>query len=271
MTNTPPGGGAPPTSPPIDDDMLNAYVDGRLDAPSRARVAQWLEANPEEAARIADWQETGEALRAAFDPVAAEPVPAALAMAAAGSPRPHRSWLRQAAAAVALLALGGGAGFGAAELLRTAPPQEHVALDAVHLAGNAAVAHRVFAVEVRHPVEVGAEQQAHLVQWLSRRLGTKLVAPRLEAQGYRLVGGRLLSAGEGPAAQLMYENREGKRITAFVANGVADGQTAFQFRQQGDVATFYWVDNGTGYALSGELSREALLEISRIVYSQLQP
>ncbi|MGE0661045.1 MAG: anti-sigma factor [Reyranellaceae bacterium] len=271
MTNTPPGGGPPPTSlPPIDDDMLNAYVDCRLDAASRARVAAWLEANPDEAARIADWQAAGEALRAAFDPVAAEPVPAALAVAASVSARPRGSWLRQAAAAVALLALGGAAGFGAGEWLRTAP-REHAALDAVHLAGNAAVAHRVFAVEVRHPVEVGADQQAHLVQWLSRRLGTRLVAPQLEAQGYRLVGGRLLSAGEGPAAQLMYENREGKRITAFVANGVADGQTAFQFRQQGDVATFYWVDNGTGYALSGDLSRDALLEISRVVYSQLQP
>jgi len=266
MTSTPPGGALPP----IDDDTLHAYVDGRLDAAVRGRVEEFLAGEPEQAARIADWQEASEALHAAFDPVAEEPVPARLTETAVAAPPAARPWWQRAVAAVALLALGGVGGYAVSELAREeAPPM--AALDATHLADNAALAHRVFSVEVRHPVEVGADQEAHLVQWLSRRLGTKLIAPHLEAQGYRLVGGRLLAAGEGPAAQLMYENREGKRITAFVARGIADGQTAFQFRQQGKIATFYWVDNGTGYALSGELGREALLEVSRAVYSQLQP
>lgn len=267
MTNTPPGG-APP---PIDDDTLHAYVDGRLDAAARTRVEEYLAREPDQAARIADWQEANEALHAAFDPVAGEPVPARLTEAAVAAPSAARPRWQRAAAALALLALGGAGGYAGSELSREQAPPAMAALDATHLADNAALAYRVFSVEVRHPVEVGADQQAHLVQWLSRRLGTKLIAPHLEAQGYRLVGGRLLAAGEGPAAQLMYENREGKRITAFVARGIADGQTAFQFRQQGKVATFYWVDNGTGYALSGELGREALLEVSRAVYSQLQP
>ena len=34
-------------------------------------------------------------------------------------------------------------------------------------------------VEVAHPVEVGAAQEAHLLQWLSKRLGRKLAAPDL--------------------------------------------------------------------------------------------
>ena len=212
MTNTPPAG-APP---PIDDDTLHAWVDGRLDAASRARVEEFLAREPEQAARVADWREASEALHAAFDPVAEEPVPARLTEAAVAAPPVRRSWWQRTAAAVALLALGGIGGYAGSELLREhAPPM--AALDAAHLADNAALAHRVFSVEVRHPVEVGADQQAHLVQWLSRRLGTKLIAPHLEAHGYRLVGGRLLAAGEGPAAQLMYEDREGKRITAFVA------------------------------------------------------
>jgi len=126
-------------------------------------------------------------------------------------------------------------------------------------------------VEVRHPVEVGADQEQHLVTWLGKRVGAKLIAPRLDEKGYRLVGGRLLSSDAGPAAQLMYENREGKRLTAYVASSVADGQTAFQFRQQDKVSTFYWVDNGTGYALSGDVDRSTLLDIAKVVYAQLQP
>jgi anti-sigma factor RsiW len=265
MSSAPPGGGMPP----IDDDMLNAYVDGRLDGALRARVAAWLEENPEQAARLADWQAGDGALRAAFEPVAEEPVPARLAAFALPAFKTSRPWWRQAAAAVILLALGAAGGYGVAELNRAPLPVE--GLNARHLADSAASAHRVFTVEVRHPVEVGADQEQHLVTWLGKRVGAKLVAPRLEEKGYKLVGGRLLSSDAGPAAQLMYENREGKRITAYIASSVADGQTAFQFRQQDKVSTFYWVDNGTGYALSGEVDRAALLDIAKIVYAQLQP
>jgi anti-sigma factor RsiW len=265
MTNTPHGGDLPP----IDDDMLHAYVDGRLDGAARARVAAWLDSNPEEAARVADWQAVGEALRSAFEPVAQEPVPARLAAFALPAGNSGRPWWRQAAAAVVLLALGAAGGYGVAEINRPSLPS--AGLNARHLADSAASAHRVFVVEVRHPVEVGADQEQHLVTWLGKRVGAKLIAPRLDEKGYRLVGGRLLSSDAGPAAQLMYENREGKRLTAYVASSVADGQTAFQFRQKDKVSTFYWVDNGMGYALSGDVDRSTLLDIAKVVYAQLQP
>ena len=93
MSAAPPGGG-----PPIDDDLLHAFVDGRLDAATRAHVVAWLDANPEQAARVADWQAADQALRAAYEPVAQEPVPArlmAFAMASETSTRSLR-W-RQAA------------------------------------------------------------------------------------------------------------------------------------------------------------------------------
>jgi len=264
MSNTPQGG----DRPPIDDDLLHAYVDGRLDAPTRQRIEAWLADNPEQAARMADWQAANEALRAAYEPVALEPVPAQLAAFAFAPARQRAPLWRMAAAAALLLTVGAVGGYGVAEFTRP-PPVE--GLNARHLAENAAVAYRVFAVEVRHPVEVGADQEQHLVTWLGRRVGAKLVAPRLEEKGYRLVGGRLLASDSGPAAQLMYEDREGKRITAYVAASVEDGQTAFQFRQQDKVSTFYWVDNGKGYALSGEIERAALLDIAKSVYAQLQP
>ena len=74
------------------------------------------------------------------------------------------------------------------------------------ITANAITAYRTYSVEVRHPVEVDAGQEVHLLQWLSKRLGRQLIVPDLTSAGFRLMGGRLLPAEDGPAAQFMYEN-----------------------------------------------------------------
>jgi anti-sigma factor RsiW len=142
--------------------------------------------------------------------------------------------------------------------------------------GRAAlVAYAVYAPEVRHPVEVAAAQQEHLVQWLSKRLGRPLKVPELGAQGFELVGGRLLPGEDGARAQFMYQDGAGERVTLYIGAvqepraGTAADATAFRFSSEGGVASFYWVDQGFGYALSGRLAREKLLALSERVYSQL--
>ena len=52
-------------------------------------------------------------------------------------------------------------------------------------------AHTVFVPEVRHPVEVKADE-AHLVRWLAKRVGADVRAPALGSMGWQLMGGRLL-------------------------------------------------------------------------------
>ena len=125
---------------------------------------------------------------------------------------------------------------------------------------------------MRHPVEVPAEQEDHLVKWLSKRLGTELKGLRLQSLGYELVGGRLLSGPQGPVAQFMYQDARGVRLTLYVSaqkGGTRD--TAFRFSQEDRVSVFYWVDGNYGYALSGEVSKEQLLKVADIVYKQLNP
>jgi anti-sigma factor RsiW len=39
--------------PPVTEEELHAYVDGELPADRGAAVAQWLDAHPEDAARVA--------------------------------------------------------------------------------------------------------------------------------------------------------------------------------------------------------------------------
>jgi anti-sigma factor RsiW len=124
---------------------------------------------------------------------------------------------------------------------------------------------------VRHPVEVGADQEAHLVGWLSKRLGTELRPPRLGAVGFELMGGRLLPGKRGPVAQFMYRNSAGERLTLYVATEPATGtNTAFRFSQEGSVGVFSWIDDGMGYGLSGELPRPELLRVAEVVYAQLE-
>lgn len=69
-------------------------------------------------------------------------------------------------------------------------------------------AHAVYSREVRHAVEVGVDDEAHLVSWLSNRLDTPIEPPDLSARGLTLLGGRLVPDEGRPAAQLMYKDRE---------------------------------------------------------------
>jgi anti-sigma factor RsiW len=130
----------------------------------------------------------------------------------------------------------------------------------------------VYTPESRHPVEVTAAEQGHLVAWLSKRLGAEVRIPVLANLGYELVGGRLLPADDRPAAQFMYENAAGRRLTLYV-RVFADGAqpTAFQQHRDGDLRVFYWVDGRFGYALTGPVTEAELLGAARLVYHELTP
>jgi anti-sigma factor RsiW len=244
----------------VQESDLQAYVDGVAEEPRRLEVEAYLAERPEEAERVRAYRAQSAALRALFDPVLAEPVPAALA----ARPAPRR-W-RAAALAAGVLFAGVATGWIARGVLVPLPQA------GMSLARSAAIAHAVYSPEVRHPVEVGADQEDHLVKWLSKRLGTDLRAPKLSSAGYDLVGGRLLSGPQGPVAQFMYQDAKGQRLTLYVSAQKGDGHdTAFRFSQEDKVSVFYWIDHKYGYALSGEIKRENLLALATAVYQQLSP
>jgi anti-sigma factor RsiW len=158
------------------------------------------------------------ACTAPYDRVLDEPLPARLLPAGqcAALDRPRASWRRWPG-----IALGAVAGFVLRGETRPAPADK---AGGGSLPRQAAVAHAVFVPEVRHPVEVGADQEAHLV-------GLAVQAPRraaesrrkLDEAGYRLVGGRLLPGDSGEVAQFMYENAENNRLTLYVRRAAPNG------------------------------------------------
>lgn len=244
---------------PITEAELHAYIDGALPEARRGEVEVYLDRHPEDAERLAAYRAQDEALRALYDPVLDEPVPQRLLR------RPPR--LMRYAAAVAWIALGGVIGwlardYGTSELRADMPGW----------AQRAAVAHVVYSPEVRHPVEVAADQEKHLVTWLSKRLGADLKVPQLGSLGYGLVGGRLLPGDHGPVAQFMYQDARGQRLTLYVRTNAEDRrETAFRFARDNNVGVFYWLDRKLGYALSGEVDKEELLRVATAVYRQLNP
>ena len=251
------------THVPVTEAELHAYIDGLLPAERRAEVDAYLAAHPEDAQRARAWQEQNQALHAWFDPVLAEALPARVRRSAL--PRRMPPVLRYAAVA-AWFALGGVAGW-YVHAYNTAK-----SADSIAFAREAVIAHVVYSPEVRHPVEVGADQEAHLVAWLSKRLGANLKVPHLQAVGYQLVGGRLLPGNQGPVAQFMFQDGNGRRLTLYVRRGARDGnETAFRFAQERGVSVFYWLDGKFGYALSGEIDKAALLLVADAVYRQLNP
>jgi anti-sigma factor RsiW len=246
---------------PISDDDLHALADGRLPDARADEVSAHLDESSADASRVAFYRRLNSDLHGMFDPVLNEPVPGRLLAAGYGR---KRTWPLQAAAAVVLLAIGAGGGWLAHQSL----VQEE--LPALAFADRAAQAHLAYVSEVRHPVEVAAAESDHLQKWLSKRLQNNVQIPDLTKIGYEFLGGRLLPAGEGVAAQLMYQNTGGNRVTLYFTHG-GENDTAFRYVSEDGLSIFYWHDAHFTYALTSELPREDLETICDAVYSQINP
>jgi anti-sigma factor RsiW len=255
---------------PITEADVQAYVDGRLDPARRTLVEGWLAARPEEAERVAAYRRLSGEVRAAYQAMLDEPLPEGLARAGVR----RRPVARQAALAATWLVLGIALGAIATLELESARPGAPVfANESAVMARRAAIAHATYSPEVRHPVEVAASDEPHLVAWLSKRLGIPVRAPKLAEAGMSLVGGRLLPGETGPVAQFMYETPNGKRLTLYVRQERAhNAETAFRYVRENNVGVFYWIDRECGYAIaSSDLNRDELLKVAELVYKQLEP
>ena len=258
-----------PSGAPIGEDDLQAFADGRLSRERAALVEDHARGNPQTAHRLASYRAHREQLSARLRFRADAPIPARLRIAAILAERArHRAqWARRAAAACLLLGIGAGIGWTARSW--TAGEQQSAAPGADAVAELAAAAHRLFAVEVTHPVEVDASRKDHLGRWISERLGHALPVPDLTAQGFRLVGGRVLPGGEDAAAQIMYENVDRERLTIYVKAG-EQGASPPRFTTLGELSAFVWRDDGCFYAVASKLGRDELDPAADAAFQQIE-
>lgn len=252
----------------ISEAELHAFVDGELAPAEHAEVADLLAVSPADLALVREIREINEAIRARYGGLLSEPGPAD-SRARLGR-RPRRGWLawpRRLArpAAAAVLLLGATAAGYVARGLMVEPRRPETVFVATALG-----AHSVYVPEVRHPVEVRADE-AHLVRWLAKRVGADVRAPVLAGTGWKLMGGRLLPDQEGhAAAQFMYEDATGRRLTLYIRKETGLDNTAFRFFERDGFGAFYWIDRPLAYALTGRLSRDELMTLANAVYGQLE-
>jgi anti-sigma factor RsiW len=214
----------------ISDSMLHAYVDGHLSPQQRKSVEAYLLAHPEIRRESHERRLLNQSLHELFDPALDRPVPATvLALLQANNPgeaassantivpstfgtKPAAHWLFQSIAAGVLVMVGGLLGWVMHGVPGVSVPAR-VALESL-----AVDAHRVYARETRHAVEVPAPEQKHLMSWLSARLGESVGPANLSALGYELLGGRLLPAEGKPAGMYLYRGAQEVTLTYYITS-----------------------------------------------------
>lgn len=257
-----------PIAPEVDETTLSAFLDGALEGEERRRVADAIERDRRLGQQAAAFQGVDMALRRYADVLREAEPPARLCIRRMAAERRDKRLRRTGIvlACLLLVGLGVAGGWVGHGLFHQ---QEFMARTFVE---EAASAHHVYVVEVRHPVEVAEAERAHLTKWLSKRLAEPIAAPDLSGVGFQLVGGRLLPARAGaPAAQLMYEDADGARITLYAKRNSGGRETAFKvFRPAfSDAETVYWLERDVAYGVSGAVGRETLFMLANAVLKGL--
>jgi anti-sigma factor RsiW len=253
--------------PQITEADLISYVDGELDGKRHDAVRTHLASSPADARRVAMWQQQNTTLKALYGPLDRGVLPERLDVYRLERRlRSERGdWRNMAAASILMLAVGlAGGWFGRGLLSEATTPARSIVADATQ-------AHKLFAGEVLHPVEVraDAENASSLPKWLSKRLDRKLNIPDLSRHGLSLVGGRVLPSSEGVAAQLMYEDKSGQRVTLYIVAAADASDSAMRRATVGSLETISWDDETIRCALVGNLPSDRMDAIAKDTYQQL--
>ncbi len=176
------------------------------------------------------------------------------------------------AAAIALFVVGAAGGWmvrGETETtqqLASAPP-----IDTQELMVRASMAHVVSHEDELRSASNGGT--AAVGDYLADRMGKPVKVPSLTSFGYRLVGSRVLPDTNGPAAQFVFSDESGKKVSLYVRGEEADGVN-ITYALADDLLMFYWNDSDRSYAMvtrvDDEQGREALLTAAKAVYGQFR-
>lgn len=245
----------------MNEDLLQAYVDELLTPAQRYEVERYLAQHPAEADRVSTYQRQRDMIKAAFDDVLREPIPARIG-ARRGDVGGNR--LLRLAAVLAWLAIGTSLGWTLRDQQEPTPAAKAAVAADAELVQRARAAHVVYSAETRRAVEVAASQEQDMIRWLSKRMNAAVRVPKLSEFGFEALGGRLLPGSQGPACQIMYQNAQGKRLTIYLARepGVAK---RLHFSDEELVHVVFWSDGTLAFAVSAELPNEELARIAAVI------
>jgi anti-sigma factor RsiW len=274
--------------PKPNDETLIAYLDGEVDAGTRAEIDAWLESDAALRDEAAGLSASAEALRLAFEPVLHEEIPERLLLAARGQTgaalidlatvRQKRGslatkpWMQWAVAAgVAGLLIGGGVGyFSGSGVAPTSNPATNLA--SANWLDNIAGYHKLF-------VNAGADDlalvdvpanSADAARKAVQKLPADFRLPNLQPWGLQFQGARYLVVEGQPATQLFYttDNKSLGSLTVVVGT-TNRPDLAPSFDRRGDLNVLYWRHHGHAYTLVGSADIGYLWNISNDIAYQL--
>lgn len=235
---------------PFQEEELHAFVDGRLPDERRAELQRRIAEDPAMAQEISIWQEQARLLARATDFKLHETVPERLNVARLLEDRlavpparmPARHWMRYAAAACLVFALGTGGGWLA-----------HGAFDPNPMRGRFDVEALTMHTVLMDPTTAIAAPRTGspvaLVSWLSGELGQPVRIADIASQGYDLLGAQVVPTPFGRSGLLFYASPQGRRLTLLVQPMPATGSLPMRPVQSGRMAGYTWIKHGMGYAM----------------------
>lgn len=247
------------TLPPSEDD-LHAYVDHRLTPEERLQIERYLASHADIKARVQGWQADAQNLRAAFAGDLQMPVNARLSLESIRRQRRQRGASQLARAAMLVLALGIG-GVGGWQM-----HQYSAGTGGVAPMTDALQAYRMFAQQGIMPADFKPEHTGDLQAWLDRYFTDARRLPDLASAGFTAVGARLLSTDQGPAAMVLYQDSEGRRVSFYVRPpGEHNGLLPRGTRRDGELQADYWSGPGYNYAMVIPVGDPATSQLRQVI------
>ncbi len=255
----------------IEPEKLSAFLDGELNPRETAVIEAALAEDPALQAELERLMEADTLAQAAFQDMADEPVPLAMAAAIKSAPvaeppanqsaAPFGRIGQLLAVAVLCLAIGGSGGWFAAQ---NGTP-------AVQTAGwiaDIADYHAVYSGQVRHLVEVPAQEAEHIQTWLTATIGAEVRIPDLSEHGLTFEGARLLVAAGKPVSQLMFSDTQG-RIVALCQIATATPQPEAKVDTLDGFSLVSWGGAGANFVIVGDEGRLDLEAIATTAATQV--
>jgi anti-sigma factor RsiW len=259
---------------------LSAYIDGEIGESERTELEALL-ARDDDAKALLERLKAGSGFGdTAFEDFLHDPVPLALVRqikqgpgaspktervaTVAATVRNVRIWPRVAAASVALMLLGGAAGYVIGAANNAAEPTN--VASARGWLDDIADYHRIYSRQKDHLVEVPASEAPKIETWLAASVGVPFKIPQLGGKGLAFEGARLLVANGKPVAQLVYRSAEGEIFAiCFLKNTSGPQSDQFEESIRDDLGMVTWQRGGASFVLVGPSAHVGMQDIAESV------
>jgi anti-sigma factor RsiW len=237
-------------------EILLAYADGLLDEANSAQVAAALEGDAQARETVRLIRLSGAALAKARATLsAAQAVPGDDAVATSVRGRATAPW--QMAAAIALLAVGIGAGL---MLSPTVFGLRQDSMDAASWVMSVAEYQALYGRMTVEAARTSDEERAALEAQMTRELRreARVPVPDLEGLGLEFRSGQILEYDGWPLVQLEYLPRDGGRPIALCFKRFGEGRSPRRFYTVDGMAVMQWARDGMEFLIVGDATEDAM-------------